>query len=78
MVTVRFFAAAKAATGVSQFQTSGSTVSQVLSLCEQKFPALSQVLPKCSYLLNEVACSDLNFPVSSGDQLDVLPPFAGG
>jgi molybdopterin converting factor small subunit len=78
VITVRFFAAAKAATGISQFQVSGSTISEVLNACEQEFPALSSVLPKCSYLLNEVSCIDLTSQVNSGDQLDVLPPFAGG
>lgn len=78
MTIVRFFAAAKAATGLSQLQVNGATVGEVLANCEREFPALSSVLPKCSFLLNEVSCLDLARAVESGDQLDVLPPFAGG
>ena len=41
-------------------------------------PKLGQVLPQCSYLLDEVSLRDLSVEVSDGSTLDVLPPFAGG
>lgn len=78
MTTVRFFAGAKAATGVPQIEVSGTTVGEVLARCAQEYPALGKVLPKCSFLLNEVSCLDLASQVKPEDQLDVLPPFAGG
>ena len=41
---------------------------------------LFRSLPRCSYLLDEVAAKriDLATPVRPGARLDVLPPFAGG
>ncbi len=78
MVTVRFFAAAKAATKTNEVKISANTVEQVLALTIEKFPDLAVVLPKCSYLLNGIACSDLSTKLSPEDLLDVLPPFAGG
>jgi molybdopterin converting factor small subunit len=36
------------------------------------------VLPRCSYLLDEVAVHGPATPVRDGQVLDVLPPFAGG
>ena len=78
MALVRFFAAAKAATKTSEIQVSGNDVAEVLANATQKFPELSQVLPKCSILLNEVSCSDIKTTVGENDLVDVLPPFAGG
>lgn len=78
LATLRFFAAAKAATGVSTIEISGDTVGQVLSQATTQFPKLGIVLPKCSFLLNEVSCSDFEVQISGQDVLDVLPPFAGG
>ena len=39
---------------------------------------LAKVLPACSFLLNGVALRDRSIEVGAGDELDVLPPFAGG
>ena len=78
MPVVRFFAAAKAVTKVSQTQIPADTIEQALSIAIQNYPGLDQVLNKCSYLLNEIACHDLQTQVSDLDTIDVLPPFAGG
>lgn len=78
MPVVRFFAAAKAVTKVSQTQIPADTIEQALSIAIQNYPGLDQVLTKCSYLLNEIACHDLQTQVSDLDTIDVLPPFAGG
>ena len=78
MALVRFFAAAKAVTKTPEVQISGNTVSEVLDAATKDFPSLVTVLTKCSVLLNEVSCTDLETPVSQSDLIDVLPPFAGG
>ncbi len=72
MVTVRFFAAARAATGVSTASGTPGTLDDVL----REFD--SPVLAKCSFLVNGVAVTDRMQPVRDGDLVDVLPPFAGG
>ena len=40
--------------------------------------ALATVLPRCSFLLDEVAVRGTQTRVRTGQILDVLPPFAGG
>ena len=77
-VTVRFYAAARKAAGVSELQLEPATAMQVLDKAVETHPNLAQVLPQCSFLLNEVALHDLNTQVLDNATLDVLPPFAGG
>ena len=77
-VTVRFYAAARKAAGVSELQLEPATAMQVLDKAVEVHPNLAQVLPQCSFLLNEVALHDLNTQVLDNATLDVLPPFAGG
>jgi len=78
VATIRFFAAAKVATGQSKFEVSADSVEQALELAKAEFPALAAVLTKCSYLLNELSCKDLSTKLKPTDVLDVVPPFAGG
>lgn len=77
-VTVRFFAAARAAAGVNEITLDSSSAMQILDQAASLHPKLGQVLPQCSYLLDEVSLKDLSVLVSDGSILDVLPPFAGG
>ncbi|MEI6109606.1 MAG: MoaD/ThiS family protein [Actinomycetes bacterium] len=77
-VTVRLFAAARAAAGVSQLEVAAGSVQGILDSLVKIHPALRQVLPQCSYLLDELALHDLGFQVNDGSTLDILPPFAGG
>jgi hypothetical protein len=51
---------------------------QILDKAVEAHPNLAQVLPQCSFLLNEVALHDLSTQVLDNATLDVLPPFAGG
>ncbi|BDD81072.1 putative molybdenum cofactor biosynthesis protein D2 / thiamineS [Tsukamurella pulmonis] len=77
---IRYFAAARAAAGVSEERVpvpDGASVAEVAELLAERRPALGAVLPRCSYLLDEVAVRDVAAP-ASGAMLDVLPPFAGG
>lgn len=80
-VTVRFWAAARAATGVETTCVAAGGVAQVIEVVTRKYPQLSTLLPRCSLLLDGVAVGRENVkstlaPV--GSTLEILPPFAGG
>ena len=81
-VTVRYFAAARAAAGVETEPLelpAGATVEDVIAAVRRQHGAeLARVLDRCSYLLDEVAVRDRTAAVPAGATLDVLPPFAGG
>ena len=82
-VTVRFFAAARAAAGAeSETVTvrSGATVAELVDGLAGRNPRLSSVLSRCSYLCDGVAVRDAATVrlLRSGQTIDVLPPFAGG
>jgi len=81
-VQVRYFAAARAAAGSDEEPVtveSPATVASVIdSITTRHGDALARVLTRCSYLLGATAVHELSTPVRAGDQLDVLPPFAGG
>ncbi|WP_441435340.1 MoaD/ThiS family protein [Arthrobacter sp. RAF14] len=103
MITVRYFAAAKAAAGVDEerFDAPPSTLAtddgaapsagpftlgallEAVQAAERPgaaadAPELSRVLSRSSFLINGVAAKDHAKPLSPGDTVDVLPPFAGG
>jgi molybdopterin converting factor small subunit len=81
-VTVRYFAAARAAAGVETETVdvpSGATVEILLKTIRAAHgDVLGRVLDRCSFLLDEVAVRDRHIPVHDGAVVDVLPPFAGG
>lgn len=81
-VTVRYFAAARAASQVDEetlaVRSPASVESVLAAAVESHGDALRRVLERCSYLLNSVAVHGLSTPLGDGDALDVLPPFAGG
>jgi molybdopterin converting factor small subunit len=81
-VTVRYFAAARAAAGVEAEPLElpdGATVSDALAAMRERHGAeLARVLDRCSFLLDEVAVRDRSAMLPAGATLDVLPPFAGG
>jgi molybdopterin synthase sulfur carrier subunit len=84
-VIVRYFAAARAAAGVSEEKLTvpaPATVADVLrAAVTHHGTRLEQVLARCSYLLEEVAVHASRTAattVADGNAVDVLPPFAGG
>lgn len=81
-VTVRYFAAAKAATGSTEEQRplpSGAVLGDLLADLRSAYgPELSTVLDRCSFLIDEVAAHGDDAPLRPGSVVDVLPPFAGG
>jgi molybdopterin converting factor small subunit len=81
-VTVRYFAAARAAAGVEAESVTvpvGATVDILLKTVRAAHgDELGRVLDRCSFLLDEVAVRDRDVPLHDGATVDVLPPFAGG
>jgi molybdopterin synthase sulfur carrier subunit len=81
-ITVRYFAAARAAAGVDVDKvqvSSAATVDDLLDAIRAEHgPELAGVLQRCSYLLDAVAVRDRTAPLADATILDVLPPFAGG
>ena len=78
MAIVNFYAAARAACGVSESQIEGATLGEVIASASKEHPQLIAILPACSYLLNGAAESNNDAKVSAGDVIDILPRFAGG
>lgn len=77
-VQVRYFAAAKAATGVAEETRElpdGATIGAFLDELDSTSPA---VFARCSFIVNGTATTDRSLVLAGGDLLDVLPPFAGG
>jgi molybdopterin synthase sulfur carrier subunit len=80
-VRVGLYAAARAAAGRAEAVVAPGTLADVLAnLLNVCSPALAEVLPRCSYLLDGVAVhgDPVGVDVPAGSHLDVLPPFAGG
>jgi molybdopterin synthase sulfur carrier subunit len=80
-VTVRYFAAARAAAGAESETVTlrlGTTVAELVESLGVRGTRLAAVLSRCSYLCDGIAIRDEATALRSGDTIDVLPPFAGG
>lgn len=79
-ITVRYFAAARAAAGVdSESVPAGSGLDELVKeLAGRHGNRMSAVLRVASFLVNGVAWHDRQAPLPQGASVDVLPPFAGG
>jgi molybdopterin converting factor small subunit len=80
-ITVRYFAAARAAAGSDSEQLtvrSGATVGELVGTLGGRNQELARVLGRCSFLCDGVAVRDQAQPLTAGNTIDVLPPFAGG
>lgn len=80
-VTIRYFAAARAAAGTETEVIglpSGTTVAGLVDELKARDTGLSTVLARCSYLCDGVAVRDMETALGDAQTVDVLPPFAGG
>jgi sulfur-carrier protein len=80
-VTVRYFAAARAAAGFEDEiigVAPGTTVGTLVQSLGERHPELAKVLSRCSYLRDGIAVRDLGLTLTDDQTVDVLPPFAGG
>jgi molybdopterin converting factor small subunit len=79
MVTVRYFAGARAAAGTVEEQVEAATLDElILTLSSRHGPGLEKVLGAASFLVDEVVRHDRHAALPEGAGVDVLPPFAGG
>ena len=81
MLTVRYWAAARAAAGVSEEQATGGAAISVLigELSARHGERLAAVLTRCSFLLDgEQVHRGADRVLPADGVVDVLPPFAGG
>ena len=79
MVTVRYFAGARAASGVDTESREADTLDQLVGqLVDEHGEKLERVLTACSFLVDGTSTRDRALVLSPGAVVDVLPPFAGG
>jgi len=78
-VTVRYFAGARAASGVdAESRSAGSLDELIGQIVATHGERLERVLTACSFLVDGTQTRDRSHVLSSGSVVDVLPPFAGG
>jgi molybdopterin converting factor small subunit len=81
-VTVRYWAAAKAAAGVAEEPYDADTLADALAAVRARHPGeLTRVLQRCSFLVDgDPAGTRAHETVrlAEGGTVEVLPPFAGG
>ncbi|MFH8937117.1 MoaD/ThiS family protein [Streptomyces griseosporeus] len=81
-VTVRYWAAAKAAAGVAEEPYDADTLADALSAVRAKHPGeLTRVLQRCSFLIDGDPVGTRGHEkvrLTEGGTVEVLPPFAGG
>lgn len=76
-VTVRYWAAARAATGVASERLTGRTVEEVLHAAVEVHPGLRPISRVATFLLDGRTAARESV-LTPGVTLEVLPPFAGG
>ncbi len=80
--TIRYWAAAKAATGVAEERYDVRTLAELLStVCDRHGAGLGALLDRCSFLVNGApvgARPPAAVVLPEGATVEVLPPFAGG
>jgi molybdopterin synthase sulfur carrier subunit len=78
-VTVRYFAGARAASGVDTETCAAGTLEELVGrIVEAHGERLERVLTACSFLVDGTQTRDRTLQLSAGAVVDVLPPFAGG
>jgi molybdopterin synthase sulfur carrier subunit len=80
-VTVRYFAAARAAAGAEVEAVSvrpGTTVAELVDQLGGRNADLARVLKRCSFLCDGMAVRHGGVTLAAEQIIDVLPPFAGG
>ena len=79
MVTVRYFAGARAAVGVDTETRDAGTLDELVGqIVDAHGERLERVLTVCSFLVDGTTTRDRALVLSPGSVVDVLPPFAGG
>ncbi|MEV2216393.1 MoaD/ThiS family protein [Streptomyces sp. NPDC050997] len=81
-VTVRYWAAAKAAAGIAEEPFDADTLAETLDAVRGRHPGeLARVLRRCSFLIDGDPVGTRGHEtvrLADGGTVEVLPPFAGG
>jgi molybdopterin converting factor small subunit len=78
-VTVRYFAGARAASGVDAETHDAATLDELVGrIVSSHGEKLERVLTACSFLVDGTTTRDRALALAPGSVVDVLPPFAGG
>jgi len=78
-VTVRYFAGARAASGVDTESREAASLDELVGqIVGDHGERLARVLTACSFLVDGTSVRDPAVPLAPGAVVDVLPPFAGG
>ena len=80
MLTVRYFAGARAAARGAAAETAAAETLHELAqvLTDRHGERMGMVLKAASFLVDGLTCHDRYAPLPTGATVDVLPPFAGG
>jgi molybdopterin converting factor small subunit len=80
VLTVRYFAGARAAAGGLSAEeiAAGSLEELVQVLTDRRGERLGLVLKAASFLVDGLSCHDRRAALPAGATVDILPPFAGG
>ena len=80
--TLRFWAAAKAATGVAEEPYDATTLAEALAAARSRHgDALARVLERSTYVVDDAPVGGRAHDavlLTDGGSVEVLPPFAGG
>jgi molybdopterin synthase sulfur carrier subunit len=78
-VTVRYFAGARAASGVDTETLDAASLDELVGqIVDAHGEKLERVLTACSFLVDGTSTRDPAVRLFPGAVVDVLPPFAGG
>jgi molybdopterin synthase sulfur carrier subunit len=78
-VTVRYFAGARAASGIDTEIRDADTLDELVGqIVDAHGEKLERVLTACSFLVDGTTTRDRALVLTPGAVVDVLPPFAGG
>ncbi|SOD85562.1 MoaD/ThiS family protein [Streptomyces sp. Ag109_G2-15] len=81
-VTVRYWAAAKAAAQVAEEPYAAATLADALAAVRERHPGeLTRVLQRCSFIVDGHPVGTRaheTVRLAEGGTVEVLPPFAGG
>ena len=79
MATVRYFAAARAATGVAAEEIPAASLKELIEALDLRHgERLTRILGACSFLVDGLSCREPTTTLTEASTVDVLPPFAGG
>jgi molybdopterin converting factor small subunit len=78
-VTVNLYAAARQAAQQSSLTLTATTLAEVKIQLIREFPKLASVIPQCSFIVDGHSFGiSGDYELTSGQAIDVMPPFSGG